>query len=297
MAPRQTRPVTGYLLVLAATAIWSGNFIVARGLSDSIPPVTLGFLRWATAVLAVLPFGLRPLYRSRSTVRKNLGYLALCGFLGVTVFNTLIYIAAHTSKALNLSLIAICSPLFIVMFARVFLGEPFTRPRIIGLVAATLGVVLLITGGHTSRLTDMHFSAGDAWMLVASAIFALYGILVRVKSPELSPMVFLTSTFILGLVFLVPWVAWEMTAVREIHFSRTAIASIVYLGIGPSLLAFWCWNQAIAIIGPVRSAFVYYCLPLFSGLEALVLLNEPIQAVHVVSGVLILTGVVVATRE
>ena len=49
--PHSYSTATGYLFALGATAIWSGNFIVARGLSNDIPPVSLAFFRWMTAVL------------------------------------------------------------------------------------------------------------------------------------------------------------------------------------------------------------------------------------------------------
>jgi drug/metabolite transporter (DMT)-like permease len=294
----QSRAITGYFLVLAATAIWSGNFIVARGLSNSIPPVTLAFLRWATATIVLMPFAIRSLCREIKIVRKHLGYLSLTALLGVTVFNPLVYIAAHTSNALNLSLISVCSPAFIVVFARIFLQDPFTFRRLTGTIVATSGVVLLITDGKFQRLVNLTFSQGDLWMVFGAAIFALYSILAKVKPRELSIIVFLVSTFSLGVLFMLPWLVWEWTQTAYvIDLSSTVVVAIVYLGVGPSLLAFLFWNQAIAIIGPVRAAFVYYCLPLFSGVEALLLLNEGVHAVHALSGVLILTGVIVATRE
>ena len=215
-----------------------------------------------------------PLFHDIKTVRKHLGYLALTGFFGLTVCNTLVYIAAHSSKALNMALIALCSPVFVAVFARLFLHDTFTLRRIVGLVTATLGAVLLITDGQLSRLMSLTFSEGDVWMLIQAAAFAVYSILVQFKPAELSQTVCLSSMFILGWLFLVPWVAWELIGVKSINFSPTAIGAIIYLGVGPSLLAFFCWNRAL-IIGPVRAGFVYYCLPLLSGVEALLLLNEP----------------------
>lgn len=293
----QARPVLGYVLALTATVIWSGNFIVARILADSVPPVTLAFLRWGTAVIVLLPFGLGPVWRDRHIIKEHIAFLSLAAFLVVTVFNTLIYIAAHTSNAMNLSLIAVSSPIFIVLFARVFLKEHLTLRKVAGLLAATTGVVLLVTKGDLAKLLALTFSVGDVWMVLAAAIFGAYSVLARVKPVALSQLAFLCATFVLGLVFMVPWVAWEWSNVHVIGFSSSAIAAIVYLGVGPSLVAFLCWNEAIALIGPVRSAFIYYSLPLFSGAEALVLLSEPVQLVHVVSGILILLGVTVATRE
>lgn len=297
MLPTQSRYFIGHLLVMAATVMWSGNFIVARGLATSIPPVTLAFLRWAIAAIVLLPFVLRPLCHDIQVVRRHIGYLSLAAFLLVTVFSTLIYIAAHTSEAINLSLICMCSPLFIVVLARLFLKDPLTGHRIIGLIAATLGVILLITQGEPSRIMALTFSEGDLWTLVAASVFGAYSVLVRFKPAELSPVVFLWSTFILGLIFLVPWVIWELRDEKVMKFSSTAIGAIVYLGIGPSLIAQLCWNQAIAIVGPVRAAFVYYSLPVFSGVAAFLILGEPLHAFHLVSGILILTGVIIATRE
>jgi drug/metabolite transporter (DMT)-like permease len=295
---KESGSLSGYLFVLAAIAIWSGNFIIARGLSNSIPPVTLAFLRGLVAVVVLIPFGIRPLYRNIRTVRKHLGYLCLTGFLGLTVCNTLVYIAAHSSQALNMSLIAMCSPIFLALFARLFLHDTFTLRRIVGLIAGTLGAVLLVTDGQLGRLMSLTLSEGDAWMLIQAATFALYSILVQVKPAELSDRVFLSSMFVLGWLFLVPWFIWELiTDVRSINFSPAALGAIIYLGIGPFLLAFLCWNRAIAIIGPVKVGLVYYCFPLLIGIEAFVLLDEPVYWVHAVSGVLILSGVLIATRE
>lgn len=297
MIARKTQSTAGYLFALVATAVWSGNYVVARGLSDSIPPATIAFLRGLVAVVVLIPFGIRPLRRDIKTVRKHLGYLALTGFFGVTVSNTLVYIAAHSSEALNMTLISMCGPIFLAVFARLFLQDTFTLRRIVGLITATSGAVLLIADGRLSRLMSLTFSEGDVWMLIQAAAFAVYSILIQVKPAELSQSVCLSSMFILGWLFLVPWFALEITGVKSISFSPTAIGAITYLGVGPSLFAYFCWNRAIVIIGPVRTGLVLYCLPLLSGVEAFLLLNESVHWVHVLSGALILAGLLIATRE
>jgi drug/metabolite transporter (DMT)-like permease len=291
------RFVKGYALVLAATAIWSGNFIVARMLSNSVPPVTLVVLRSAIAILVLLPFVIRPLCNEMRVIGRHLGYLALTALLGLTICQTVVYAAAATSNALNMTLIAICSPIFTILFARLFLNDTLTVRRLIALIIASSGAVVLITDGQLSRLAHLTFSEGDIWMLGQAASFALYSILVRKKPAELQPLTFLFSLFVLGMLFLLPWFAWELPGMKMINYSPTVLGAILYLGVGPSLLAYLFWNESVAIIGPTRAAFVYYCLPLFSGGEALLLLNEPIMAVHILSGIMILAGVIFATRE
>ena len=116
----------GYLFAVGATAIWSGNFIVARGLNDAIPPVSLAFSRWVVATMVLLPFAIKNLWTEWPVIKKHFGYFCITSFLGVTVFNTLIYIAGHTTTALNLALIAITFPIFTLLFSRIIYKEVLT---------------------------------------------------------------------------------------------------------------------------------------------------------------------------
>ncbi len=135
--------LSGYLFALAATAIWSGNFIIARGLSESITPISLAFWRWVVAVLVFLPFALKPLIAERNILKRHLPYLAITSLLGITVFNTVIYFAGHTTTAINLSLISITFPVFIVILSRFFFGETITVNRALGILLVATGIVLL----------------------------------------------------------------------------------------------------------------------------------------------------------
>ncbi len=68
----------GYLFALAATAIWSGNFILARGLSEQIPPVSLVFA----------PFAVKGVIRERNLLGRHWRYFSITSFWGITCFNT-----------------------------------------------------------------------------------------------------------------------------------------------------------------------------------------------------------------
>jgi len=287
----------GYVPALLATAIWSGNFIVARGVTEDIAPVSLAFFRWLTASMILLPFSISKLIRQRREILTNLGHLVPTAFLGITVFNTLIYIAAHSTTALNLSLIAIFTPVFIILLARVFLKEPITPTRCLGVGLAMFGVMALLTGGDLSRLFEMSLNPGDAWMLLATLIFAAYTILVRRKPPELQPLTFLAATFLIGLILLAPWAAWEWSGEPPGLPPAHVLGSILYIGVGPALLSYLFWNRAIATIGPAKAGMIYYLIPFFCGLEAWFILGEAVTWVNVASGLLIISGIIVASRE
>jgi drug/metabolite transporter (DMT)-like permease len=232
----QSRPMlAGYLCAVAATIFWSGNFIVARELNDSVAPVSLAFGRWLVAVLVLSPFAIKSLITEWACVKENLVYLSITAFTGVTLFNTLLYMGGQTTSALNLALISITSPIFIVIFARILYGELLTFYKAAGIFLVAAGVIALITRGQPSSLLNLTFSIGDVWMLIGAVIFAIYSILLIKKPPQLGVWAFQLSTFILGLIFLLPFLAWEYTVVGPSVFDANAIYSILYLGVFASL--------------------------------------------------------------
>jgi len=289
--------MAGYLFALAATAIWSGNFIIARGLNQSIPPISLAFWRWVVAVAALLPFALKSLIDEWGAIKKNIPYLAVTSLLGVTLFNTFIYVAGHTTTAINISLICLTFPIFMVVLSRFFFQERITINKGVGIMLVAGGVLLLIAKGAVSRLLSISFATGDAWALLAAIIFAVYSILLKKKPKQLSIWALQLSTFILGLFFLFPFFIWEYMTAPSVEFDQTTILSILYLGIFASLSAFILWNKAIATVGPSKSGMIYYTLPLFSGFLAHLFLKEEIGMVHFFSMALIISGILAANYE
>jgi drug/metabolite transporter (DMT)-like permease len=294
----QSRPIlAGYLCAIAATIFWSSNFIVARELNDSVAPVSLAFGRWLVAVLVLSPFAIKSLIKEWACVKENLVYLSFTAFTGVTLFNTLLYLGGQTTSALNLALISITSPIFIVIFARVLYGELLTFYKAAGIFLVAAGVIALITRGQPSSLLNLTFAIGDVWMLIGAIIFAIYSILLIKKPPQLGVWAFQLSTFILGLIFLLPFLAWEYAVVGPSVYDANAIYSIVYLGIFASLFSFVLWNQSILMIGVSKAGMVYYTLPIFSGLMAWYFLDEDIGLLHLASGLLIVLGIVMANHD
>ena len=295
--PESRSFLIGYLFAIGATAIWSGNFIVARGLSDSIPPVSLAFYRWLVAVIVFIPFAFKNLIQEWVIIKRHLPYFSITAFLGITTFNTLIYFAGHTTTAMNLSLIAITFPVFIILFSIFHYKERFTIKKSIGVILVLTGVVILITKGNISTLFNISFNIGDFWMLLASIIFAVYSLLLKNKPARISIMALQLSTFILGIIFLFPFFLWEQTTIHQSILTETTIPAILYVGIFASLCAFVLWNKSIIILGPSKAGMVYYTLPLFSGFLAYLFLNESVSMIHFYSIVLIFSGIVTTNQE
>ena len=149
----------GILLAIAATIIWSGNFIVARAVMNTIPPITLAFYRWSTAVLILTPIAWKHIKPAWQIVKANKAYFFWTGLTGVSLFNTFVYIAGHSSTAINLALIGTTSsPIMSVVLAYFFLKEPISWRRMTGMLVCIAGILFLLSKGIFQNLLHLQLS-------------------------------------------------------------------------------------------------------------------------------------------
>ncbi|CCK77062.1 Conserved hypothetical protein [Oleispira antarctica RB-8] len=290
-----SKPVfIGFACAITATILWSGNFVVARGLSEEIAPLTLAFWRWVVAILVLLPFAIKPLLAQKSWLKDNVGYLSIVSLLGVTLFNSLIYYAGQTSSAINLSLIAITFPIFVLLLSKIFLAEVIGWNKLAGIVLVAAGILLLISKGELSVLAELTFVEGDLWMLMASFIFAIYSMLLKQRPAGITVPAFQLASFIVGLVFLLPFFLIELYLIPAKSIESSTVMSILYVGVFASLFAFILWNKAISTIGAVNAGMVYYAMPIFSGMLAIIILDEVVTSLHFYSTLLVFCGILLA---
>jgi drug/metabolite transporter (DMT)-like permease len=285
----------GISLAVLATIIWSGNFIVARGVSQRIGPVSLAFYRWLTATIIMLPLAWKKYQEEKAIVKINWKYLGWTAFAGITVFNTCVYIAGHYTTAINLALIGTTSsPIFSGIMAVIFLKETMGRLRVAGYVLCIAGILLLISRGSLETLAAFHFSRGDLWVLAGALAFACYSILVRKKPAGISGLNFLFVIFAAGTLMLLPFYIAEYSSSPVVAWDLGLFGIILYLGAGASVISFLCWNMALQRLGATRTVLFGNLIPIFSVWEAVIFLGEEVTTIHLLSGLFVITGLIIA---
>ena len=289
---------TGISLALLAVFIWSGNFIAARGVIRQLPPISLAFYRWLTASVILFPIAFRSFRNDWPVIKKSFGYLIWPALTGISLFNTFVYIGAHYTTAINLALIGTCSsPIIAVILARIFLKEQLSAWKIGGMALCIAGVLYLLSQGNWENLVNLHFSRGDGWVLLAATSFAVYNTLVKRKPATISSLGFLLSLFWMGTLVLLPFYLWETSHTAPVQWNYNLLLIILFLGLGASVISFLSWNVAVGHLGAGRTALFGNLIPVFSSIEAALLLNEDFTNVHIVSMVLVFTGIIVANRK
>src|SRR5689334_23260063 len=155
-----------YLLLCITAACWAGNAIVGRLAAGHIPPVTLSFLRWSAAFLIILPFAWKYLKRDWTAIRGKLGIMLLVSITGIGVFNTLQYWSLEYTTALNTLLLQSAGPLIVAVWSLALLGVRLTLAQAIGVALSLIGVLIILTQGDVTTLTNIQFNKGDLLFLV-----------------------------------------------------------------------------------------------------------------------------------
>ena len=278
------------LLFWVIPVLWIVNSMIARRAPGVITPHVLAFGRWllASAILAFV--ARRELWQQRQELREHaVRYLAL-GACGMWICGAAVYFAGQSTSLMNISLIYAASPVMITIGSVLWLGESFSVPKALGVVAALAGVVHVVVQGDWMRLATLQFVPGDLWIVAAAAAWAAYSLLQKHWPSPLGSTAQLAAITAGGVLVLFPFAVWEMLHGEPVlgvqAWSRVVVAALV-----PGICAYWIYGWTQKVLGAGAVAMTLYLGPLYAAVVAWLLLDEALGLHHLVGGVLILSGV------
>jgi drug/metabolite transporter (DMT)-like permease len=292
---RSPAQLKAYALLGVASAAWAGNIVLGRAVRAEIPPLGMAFWRWALALGVASPFLVPAVVRNWAMVRRKWQLIVLLAVLGMVVFHSLLYVAVHTTTAINATLILAISPILIPPAARVILGQRQTRGELLGALVSTLGVVVIVARGEWSVLRELAFTRGDVMMLGATAAWSLYSVVLKLKPRELEPGALLGACMAVAVLCLFPLYLWETLFIQVMPVTVSSVLVLTYLALGASLLAYYCYNRGVAELGPVSAGLSINLIPVFTTAFALVFLNEQLHGFHLAGILAIALGSWLAT--
>ncbi|RXZ43747.1 DMT family transporter [Crenobacter cavernae] len=287
---------TAYVLLVLAALFWSGNFVLARAMHAAIPPFTLAFARWGIALLVLLPLGLKPLLAERALWRPHIRRIAVLALLGITGFNSLVYVGLQSTSAINGVLLNSFIPILIVLIGALCFGLKVGARQALAIGVSFIGVLTIVAHGEPSRLRSLQINPGDALVFAAMVCWAVYTLLLRAVPPSISRVGLLTLLIGLGLAALLPFCVWEWSRGAAVAFTPATLATFLYMGTLPSVAAYYFYNYGVARVGAARAGTFIHLMPAFGALLSTLFLGEAIAAYHLVGIGLILAGVALATR-
>ncbi|MFD0558071.1 drug/metabolite transporter (DMT)-like permease [Stackebrandtia endophytica] len=294
-----TRPTTLLpLLAIGVTVVmWASAFVAIRfvGREFSAGSLSLGRLVTASAVLGLLLLLRRPAPGGAGSgwpTGRGWWAVVVCGVTWFGVYNVALNEAERRIDAGTASMLVNIGPILIAVLAGWLLREGFPRGLLIGGGIAFAGVVVIGLGSSSGGVAD-------TWGVVLCVVAAIcYAIGVVSQKPLLSRVSPLRVTWLACTVGVVVCLPFAPTLVTELGDASSAgIWWLVYLGIGPTALAFTTWAFALARTSAGKQGATTYLVPPMVIAMAWVLLGETPAGIAVIGGVICLTGVYLTRRR
>lgn len=300
MQPKLT-PAAALLLTLSPL-LWAGNAVVGRVVSEWVSPMTLNFLRWSLALVLLLPVAGKVLLPG-SLLWPNWRRFMVLGLFSVGGYNALLYLALTTSTPINVTLVGSSMPVWMLLIGRLFFGVVISPRQLLGAVLSIAGVLLVLCRGQFDLLLQVRLVPGDVYILLASAGWAYYSwMLVRptTEPPSIRTdwSAFLLAQMAFGWVWSGLFAGGEWALDKgHISWSWPMAAALVFIAVGPALIAYRAWGAGVRRAGPAAAGFFTNLTPLFTALLSSAFLGEVPQLYHGLAFALIVGGIVVSSRR
>lgn len=295
------RPWTLYLMVGGTVLLWGASFPLTKAALAEAGPTAVAFLRWTVSALVLLAWLGLPGRRGKSEsvadvvalIRVRWRTLWWVSLTGITLFYFLENIALRYTTATNASILTNLTPVFMVLIAAGLLRERLALPEWVAMLAAFAGSALVSQGAGHLTLGGTGL-IGDALMIVASFLGAVYSIGGKGLSERYPATVVITAVSALGALLLLPLALFEGL---NLALSMRTWAFIIVLGVGSGAIANLWWLSLLARTSASRAALILFLIPLVSATLSVTLLQEPITPLLVAGSALVLAGVVAVQRR
>lgn len=288
-------PRWAYLLVNLSTILWASNITLGRALRNFIGPVSLTAARFIVAGIIFLVL-LKDIVFELSSLKRDWKLLILMAFTGVFGFPILLYLALNYTTVSHTALIIGTSPLMTIFLASIFLGETISLDRVIGGLVSLLGVAFVISNGSINFISNFNVNVGDLIALLCAFLWGLYSVISRVATRKRSTLAATSISTWLAIPMLLPAAAFEWSSNPPTP-SFTILLAALYIGIFPTVIAFWIWNESVRRVGAGRAMAFYNMLPIYGTIFGVVFLKETLSWSFFVGGILVITGSLYAIRE
>lgn len=282
-------PLSAYGALALTMLFWAGNAIAGRAVRGDIGPFTLAFGRWFIALVILTPFALPAIMAQWPQIRRHWLVILFLGLVGVAAFNGFLYSGLRFTTASNGLLLQALIPALVLLTGVLAFKDKVPLGQVLGVLLSTLGVAVIVFRGDPSAVLELNLGAGDALILCGCVAWAIYTACLRLR-PAVQPLSFMYLTFCIGALAMAPLAADEL-GTRGVNWNANVIGALAYVGIFPSLCAYFLYNGAVARLGAGSAGQTISLMPVFGALLATQLLGEQLHSYHLVGIAAIVIGI------
>ncbi len=287
-----------YTLLILATFFWSGNFIIGKfAYLFEVPPLTLNFLRWASVWIILIPFTYKNIYKNLQIVKKYWLVISFMGIITISMFNSVVYYALNYTQVINAVLVLAAIPVATIVLSSLMNVERTNIFQLFGLFLSIIGIAIIISNADIQRIISLSFNKGDLWMLVCVFTWATYSTLLKKYKFPFSQFSLIQLMVSVGILFLIPQFFYEKSIGLDVNFNKAFFVILFYVVVFPAIVAYYCWQKGIEMVGPNRASMFIQLMPLFSAILAIIIFKEKFEFYHFAGAFFIVTGIYLSNKK
>lgn len=286
--------VYGHLSALFTVGIWGMTFISTKILLEDFTPFQILFLRFLLGYLLLWLVSPKLL---KVNNRKEEGFFALAGLLGIVLYYFLENVALTLTNASNVGIVVSVAPFFTVLLAKaVTPGKQVTRWFYIGFLVSLSGIILI--SFSSLSVLEIH-PIGDFLSVLAALIWAAYSLVTK-KISSFGHNVLLATrrTFFYGLLFMLPVLFLTGTPTIKLEaLNLVNVGNLLFLGVVASAICFVTWNYSVTKLGAIQASVYIYAVPAITVVTSALFLGEAFTPVIAAGTILTTIGLFLSERS
>ncbi|MBI9048738.1 MAG: DMT family transporter [Anaerolineaceae bacterium] len=271
-----------------ATIFWASAFSAIRFALQYYSVGHIALFRFLTA--SILLIGIAFWKKIGLPKLSDLPYLVLLGIIAFTIYQLALVEGEKTVLAGTASMIIAASPIIVSILAAIFYKEHLSLLGWIGSLIGFCGVALI----SFRDLISFQLQPGALFIFGAAICISIYNVFQKHFHQKYSVLQFTVYSVVSGTIFLLFKSPGLIDAMVNLPFSATA--SVIYLGIFPTVASFLLWNYGLRQVSASVASSFHYLTPVIAVLIAWVWLAELPTWFTMAGGVLTVIGVIIVTR-
>jgi drug/metabolite transporter (DMT)-like permease len=291
---KQVSRLYGYSELALAMVCVGSSFVVAKVLTDTLPIFLANSIRFLFALVAVAPLLIRHWRDVRAIGRADFMRLAFLSLTGVFLFNVFLFLGLQHIGAGTSGVITSFAPIVLSVLAFVLLKEQMTTAKIMAIMTATVGILVINLGGAGS-----HDFSWLGFALIFGVVLCEAALTLTAKSvsKQVSPQLMSAVVLVCSTALFLPLGLWQAVTTPHLAITAKDWLLLAYLGVIVNAMTYFLWYSGLKKASASQAAVFTGIMPISALLLAYVFLGEPLKFVDVLGLALVLGGVFLVTKN
>lgn len=276
--------------LFAVQLIYGLNYTIAKTVMNEnyIKPFGFVLLRviGATALFWLVSF----FFPKEKIEKRDYIKFFVAAIFGVVINLLFFFKGLEYTSPIHASAIMTIIPVIILVLSSYFLKEKITAIKVVGIIVALCGALVLTIYGKSGRAGD-NVPLGNLLILLNAISYSIYVILIKKLTEKYHPFTFIKWLFLIGLIILIPFGYTELTEVQWQSFTPYITFSVIFVVVGATFGTYLLNPYALSQLKASTVGIFIYLQPVIAALFALAVGADFIDAIKIGAMVLIFTGV------